>query len=115
VRCALDAKQATLRPEIRLLNRLLDAPNLEARRAVLAEGGGSAAVLLRDRASREYLNRLLDTFEKDVAAQSKNAARAGSAADGGPLAKLKQAIEETRAIVAAAAAVSGASGGGGDK
>jgi len=121
VRCALDAKQATLRPEIRLLNRLLDAADLGARRAVLAEGGGdAAAMLLRDKGSRDYLNGLLDTFEKDVAAQSRQggARGAGPAADGGPLGKLRRAIEETRAIVAAAAAVSGASapaaaGGGG--
>jgi hypothetical protein len=121
VKCALDAKQATLRPEIRLLNQLLDAPSLEARRAVLeapSQNGASGALLLKERASREYLNQLLDTFQKDVEAQAKAAAAKGgdvSAVDG-----LKRAIEETQSIVlaaaaAAAAASGGGSGGGGGK
>lgn len=112
VKCALDAKQATLRPEIRLLNQLLDAPSLEARRAVLTAENGAGGRLLQERASREYLNQLLDTFQKDVEAQ----ARAATAAKGGDVSAvhgLKRAIEETRSIVLAAAAAAGGGGSGG--
>lgn len=109
VRCALDAKQATLRPEIRLLNRMLDAPSLEARRGLLEEDGGAAARLLRERASREYLGQLLDTFERDVKGQAKRQQQQG-AAEGGkeaPVVALQRAIDETRSIVRAAAVAAG--------
>jgi hypothetical protein len=110
VRCALDAKQATLRPEIRLLNQLLDAPSLEARRAVLEAGGGAGASLLRAQASRAYLQSLLETFERDVAGQAAAAqSRGGGGGQETPaVAALKRAIEETRAIVMAAAAAAAA-------
>lgn len=103
VRCALDAKQATLRPEIRLLNQLLDAPSLEARRGVLEADGGKGAALLRAQASRAYMTTLLETFERDVAGQAAQQRKSGGQ-ETPAVAALKRAIEETRAIVMAAAA-----------
>jgi hypothetical protein len=107
VKVALDAKQSTLRPEIRLLNRMLDAPGLEARRAVLEGEGGAGAQLLRDRGAREYLLSLLATLEKDVAAQQGAAQQKQQVGKNQQAEALRKAMEETRAIVQAAALASG--------
>lgn len=116
VKVALDAKQATLRPEIRLLNHMLDAPSLEARRAVLEADGGEGARLLRERGAREYLLQLLSTLESDVKAQEKaRRAQQGGEGDKGRAAAdaLRRAMDETRAIVQGAALAAGGGGGGG--
>lgn len=72
MRAAFEAKQATLRPEIRLLNRLLGAEGPEQRAEILAGAEAGQQLLMNDR----YFFSLLERMLGDVSRQPEGEQRA---------------------------------------
>ncbi|KAL4430850.1 hypothetical protein ABPG75_006106 [Micractinium tetrahymenae] len=89
MRAAFEAKQATLRPEIRLLNRLLSAEGPEQRAQILAAPEAGQQLLMSDRYFFSLLGRMLG----DVARQPEGEQRA----------QLLARLEAVKADAAAAA------------
>ncbi|KAI7841568.1 hypothetical protein COHA_004738 [Chlorella ohadii] len=92
LRAALEAKQATLRPEIQLLNRLLGAETQEQRQRILFNPDAVDTLVMNDR----YFFGLLNRMQTDV----------GRMPDGPQKAALVERLESIK--TAADAAVAGA-------
>ncbi|EFN59086.1 hypothetical protein CHLNCDRAFT_49925 [Chlorella variabilis] len=72
LKAAFEAKQATLRPEIQLLNRLLAAETAEQRQQVLGAPEAAATLAMNDR----YFFQLLGRMAQDVGRQPEGDQRA---------------------------------------
>ena len=99
LRAAFEAKQATLRPEIQLLNRLLATEGAEQRAAVLGAAGAGDQLVMNDR----YFFGLLERMLADVRRQPEGEQRTA-------LVDKLESIQNDATAAAAAAAAAAAPG-----
>ena len=99
LRAAFEAKQATLRPEIQLLNRLLATEGAEQRAAVLGAAGAGDQLVMNDR----YFFGLLERMLADVRRQPEGEQRTA-------LVDKLESIQSDATAAAAAAAAAAAPG-----